>query len=93
MVKKKDARPFKIQKKKNIVLVDAETGMKADIKTKKVIYEYFKTKDNFKVILEKLPNKDLKLNKKKISKIKNIDLHGLIYITHNNCFVIILLHA
>ena len=58
VVKKKDARPFKIPKNINLVLVDAETGMKADINTKKVIYESFKTKDNFMVILEKLPNKD-----------------------------------
>ena len=32
--------------------------------------------ENFLTSNEKLPNKDLKLNKKKISKIKNIDLHG-----------------
>ena len=32
--------------------------MKADINTKKVIYESFKTKDNFMVILEKSLNKD-----------------------------------
>ena len=57
-VKKKDARPFKIPKNINLVLVDAETGMKADINTKKVIYESFKTKDNFMVILEKSFNKD-----------------------------------
>jgi len=58
VVKKKDARPFKIPKNINLVLVDAETGMKADINTKKVIYESFKTKDNFMVILEKSSNKD-----------------------------------
>jgi len=58
VVKKKDARPFKIPKNINLVLVDAETGMKADINTKKVIYESFKTKDNFMVILEKSLNKD-----------------------------------
>ena len=58
VVKKKDARPFKIPKNINLVLVDAETGMKADINTKKVIYESFKTRDNFMVILEKSLNKD-----------------------------------
>ena len=58
VVKKKDARPFKIPKNINLVLVDAETGTKADINTKKVIYESFKTKDNFMVILEKSFNKD-----------------------------------
>ena len=58
VVKKKDARPFKIPKNINLVLVDVETGMKADINTKKVIYESFKTKDNFMVILEKSLNKD-----------------------------------
>ena len=58
VVKKKDARPFKIPKNINLVLVDAETGMKADINTKKVIYESFKKKDNFMVILEKSSNKD-----------------------------------
>ena len=58
IVKKKEARPFKIPKDINLVLVDAETGLKADINTKKVIYESFKKKDNFMVILEKSPNKD-----------------------------------
>jgi len=58
VVKKKDARPFKIPKNINLVLVDAETGLKADINTKKVIYESFKAKDNFMVILEKSSNKD-----------------------------------
>ena len=32
--------------------------------------------ENFLTSNEKLPNKDLKLNKKKFQKIKNIDLHG-----------------
>ena len=32
--------------------------------------------ENFLSNPEKLPNKDLKINKKKISKTKNIDLHG-----------------
>jgi len=58
VVKKKDARPFKIPNNINLVLVDAETGLKADINTKKVIYESFKSKDNFMVILEKSSNKD-----------------------------------
>ena len=58
VVKRKDAKPFKIPKNINLVLVDAETGMKADSNTKKIIYESFKTKDNFMVILEKSSNKD-----------------------------------
>ena len=32
--------------------------------------------ENFLSNPEKLPNKDLKINKKKVSKTKNIDLHG-----------------
>mgnify|MGYP000347684093 CR=1 FL=1 len=60
VVKKKDARPFKIPKNINLVLVDAETGMKADINTKKVIYESFKTKDNIIVGLKDLSDKNRK---------------------------------
>ena len=58
VIKKKDALPFKIPKTINLVMVDVETGLKADINTKKMIYESFKQKDNFMVDLEKLSNKD-----------------------------------
>tara|TARA_B100000029_G_scaffold510335_1_gene601533 strand:- start:4222 stop:6579 length:2358 start_codon:yes stop_codon:yes gene_type:complete len=58
VVKRKDAKPFKIPKNIHLVLVDVETGMKANSNTKKIIYESFKTKDNSMVILEKSSNKD-----------------------------------
>ncbi len=61
VVKKKDALPFRVPKNINLVMVDAETGMQPDNNTKKVIYESFKTEDNFIVSLEKMFNKD-KLN-------------------------------
>ena len=58
VVKKKDSLPFKIPKNINLVIVDAETGLKPNIDTKKVIYESFKSGDNFIANLEKLSNKD-----------------------------------
>tara|TARA_Y100000590_G_scaffold416388_1_gene515080 strand:- start:459 stop:2816 length:2358 start_codon:yes stop_codon:yes gene_type:complete len=58
VVKKKDAMPFKIPKNINLVIVDAETGLKPNVNTKKIIYESFKSEDNFIVGLEKLSNKD-----------------------------------
>ena len=41
-----------------MVVVDAETGLQPDTKTKKIIYESFKTKDNVLIDLENLNNKD-----------------------------------
>ena len=58
VVRKKDARPFKIPKNINLVMVDAETGLPPNDKTKKVIYESFKRKNNFVVGLEKSANDD-----------------------------------
>ena len=58
LLKKKDSLPFKIPKNINLVIVDAETGLKPNIDTKKVIYESFKSGDNFIANLEKLSNKD-----------------------------------
>ncbi len=58
VIKKKDARPFKIPKNINLVLVDADTGLPADLNTKKVIYESFKSTINVSSKLEKLSNKD-----------------------------------
>ena len=58
VVKKKDALPFKVPKKINLVMVDAETGLQPGINTKKVIYESFKPGDNFLKDLEKLSDKD-----------------------------------
>jgi len=58
VVKKKDARPFKVPKNINLVMVDVETGLQANSNTKKVIYESFKSEDHFMVGLEKLSNKD-----------------------------------
>ena len=50
--------PFKVPKNINLVIVDAETGLKPTVNTKKIIYESFKSEDNFMVGLEKLSNKD-----------------------------------
>ena len=58
VVKKKDSLPFKVPKNINLVMVDAETGLQPNNNTKKVIYESFKSKDNFMVSLEKASNKD-----------------------------------
>ncbi len=57
-VKKKEALPFKVPKNINLVVVDVETGLTPNDNTKKMIYESFKTGDNFIVSLEKLSNKD-----------------------------------
>ena len=58
VVKKKDARPFKIPKNINLTIVDVETGLLPNTNTKRVIYESFKPEDNFIVNLEKSSNKD-----------------------------------
>ncbi len=58
VVKKKDSRPFRIPKNINLVMVDAETGLLPNANSKTVIYESFKTKDNFMTNLEKSFNKD-----------------------------------
>ncbi len=58
VVKKKDALPFKIPNSINLVMVDVDTGMQADNKTKKVIYESFKTNDDFIVELENQSNRN-----------------------------------
>ena len=57
-VKKKDALPFRIPQSINLVMVDAETGTLPSLNTKKVIYESFKSTDNFVESLEKQSNKD-----------------------------------
>ena len=57
-IKRKDARPFKIPKSINLVLVDVETGLLPNSNTKKMVYESFKSGSNFMVSLEKLSNKD-----------------------------------
>ena len=58
IVKKKDALPFKVPKNINLVMVDAETGLPPNANTKKIIYESFKSDDNFMAGLEKSSNKD-----------------------------------
>tara|TARA_Y100000590_G_scaffold217931_1_gene246870 strand:+ start:3329 stop:5755 length:2427 start_codon:yes stop_codon:yes gene_type:complete len=58
VVQKDDALPFKVPKNINLVIVDVETGLPPNSDTKKVIYESFKSEDNFIVNLEKLSNKD-----------------------------------
>ena len=58
VVQKRDALPFKIPKNIDLVMVDVETGLPQNTYTKKVIYESFKSKDNFITGLEKSLNKD-----------------------------------
>tara|TARA_B100000315_G_C14304554_1_gene463420 strand:- start:167 stop:700 length:534 start_codon:yes stop_codon:yes gene_type:complete len=58
IIKKKDARPFKIPKNINLVMVDVETGLPTNVKAKNVIYESFKQMDSTTLSLEKLSNKD-----------------------------------
>ena len=58
VIKKKNARPFKIPKNINLVMVDAETGLEPNSKTKNIIYESFKAKSEFNIGLENLSNKD-----------------------------------
>ena len=48
----------KIPKGINLVMVDVETGLPANSKAKKVIYESFKEKDNFVVGLENSSDKN-----------------------------------
>ncbi len=73
VIKKNDALPFKVPKDIHLVMVDASTGLKPNVNTKKIIYESFKSSDLFIVELEKtfnkdtLENNDLK-NKKSILK-------------------------
>jgi penicillin-binding protein 1A len=47
VIKKGDALPFKVPKNINLVMVDVDTGLPANEKTKETIYESFKTNDNF----------------------------------------------
>ena len=58
MVKKKDAFPFKVPQNISLVLIDVENGLQPSDKTKKIIYESFKTKDDIIVGLENLSDKD-----------------------------------
>ena len=57
VVKKKDALPFKVPKNINLVMVDAETGLIPNNNTQNVIYESFKSEDNFVADLENQTNK------------------------------------
>ncbi|MDC0232123.1 penicillin-binding protein 1A [Pelagibacteraceae bacterium] len=57
VVIKKEARPFRVPKNINLVLVDVETGLLPNSKTKKIIYESFKPEDNFIDDLENLSNR------------------------------------
>lgn len=57
IIRKKDALPFKVPKSINLAMVDVETGLQPNNNTKKVIYESFKTEDNFLDGLENSPDK------------------------------------
>ena len=58
VVKKKDALTFKIPKNINLVIVDEETGLRANTSSKKTIYEAFKTKSNFMLDIDNSTDKD-----------------------------------
>ena len=58
VIKKKDARPFKVPKDINLVMIDVETGLPPNNNTKNAIYESFKSRDSFFTNLEKMSNKD-----------------------------------
>jgi len=58
VIRKKDALPFKVPNTINLVMVDVETGLQANDNTKRVIYESFKTEDNFIVGLKNSSDKN-----------------------------------
>ena len=58
VVKKIEARPFKIPKSIRLVMVDVQTGLPTNDNTKKIIFESFKVGDNIIANLENLFNKD-----------------------------------
>jgi len=58
VVTKRDALPFKIPNTINLVMIDAVTGLQPNQDTKNVIYESYKSEDNFFLRLEKPSNKD-----------------------------------
>ena len=57
VVIKKEARPFRVPKNINLVMVDLNTGLPPNSNTKKIIYESFKSQDNFIVDLENNSNR------------------------------------
>jgi len=57
VVKKAEARPFKVPKSIQLTMVDVETGLSPNEKTKKIIYEAFKIEDNVITNLENTANK------------------------------------
>jgi len=60
VVKKRDALPFKIPKNISLMVVDAENGLPPNEKTKKIIYESFKTKENILVNRNAVSDNDTK---------------------------------
>ena len=58
VVKKRDALFFKIPENINLVIVDEETGLRANKNSKKTIYESFKTKSNFMLGIDNSTDKD-----------------------------------
>jgi penicillin-binding protein 1A len=57
VVKKIEARPFKVPKSINLMMIDVETGLPPNEKTKKIIYESFKAGGNVITNLENITNK------------------------------------
>jgi penicillin-binding protein 1A len=58
VVKKKDALPFKVPQNISLMSIDVESGLQPSNKTKKIIYESFKTKDDIIVGFENLSDKN-----------------------------------
>jgi penicillin-binding protein 1A len=59
VVKKKDSLPFKTPQNITFVMVDSETGLQPNSDTKNIIYESFKSSDNFFVGLKKISDNDV----------------------------------
>jgi len=57
-IKKKESIPFKVPSNINLVRIDLETGLPPDKKSKKIIYESFKTRDDLQTNIENIYNKD-----------------------------------
>jgi len=58
VIKKKDAHPFKVPQNIVLAMIDAETGLRPNDKTKRTIYESFKLTDNLPLGIDSLSDED-----------------------------------
>ena len=58
VIKKKDAQPFKVPQNIVLAMIDAETGLRPNDKTKRIIYESFKLTDDLPLGIESLSDED-----------------------------------